>query len=99
MLVAVCAAFPEIAKQTTVNVFDGADGKMRLVILVNGGVPDGVKLRLSNFLAEYACFDPEETFSADGDWVGVFDCRPERDGSAKGSSQMLTRVRTWLKRK
>lgn len=79
VLVAVCAAFPEIAKQTTVNVFDGVDGKMRLVILVKGGVPDGVKLRLSNFLAEYGCFDPEETFSADGDWAGVFDFRPEHD--------------------
>ena len=80
VLIAVCAAFPEIAKQTTVNVFDGVDGKMRLVILVKGGVPDGVKLRLSNFLAEYGCFDPEETFSADGDWAGVFDFRPEHDG-------------------
>lgn len=62
------------------NVFDGVDGKMRLVILVKGGVPDSVKLRLSNFMAEYGCFDPEETFSADGDWVGVFDFRPEHDG-------------------
>jgi len=78
VLVAVCAAFPEIAKQTAVDVFDGVDGKMRLVILVKGGVPDGVKLRLSNFLAEYGCFDPEETFSADGDWIGVFDFEPNR---------------------
>ena len=80
VLIAVCAAFPEIAKQTTVNVFDGVDGKMRLVILVKGGVPDSIKLRLSNFLAEYGCFDPEETFSADGDWLGVFDFKPEHDG-------------------
>ena len=79
VLVAICAAFPEIAKQTTVNVFDGVDGKMRLVVLVKGGVSDGVKIRLSNFLAEYGCLDPEETFSADGDWAGVFDFRPERD--------------------
>ena len=82
VLVAVRAAFPEIAKRTTVNVFDGVDGKMRLVILVKGGVSDDVKLRLSNFLAEYGCLDPEETFSADGDWAGVFDFRPERDGRA-----------------
>ena len=72
---AIRAAFPEISKQVVVNVFDQG-GSARLVVSVKGGITDGDKLKLSNFLAEYGCSDPEETFSPDGDWVGMFDFKP-----------------------
>lgn len=78
VFIAVCAAFPEIAKRTAVDVFEGDGAGARLVVLVKGGVPDEVKIGLSNFLAEYGCSAPEETFSADGDWIGVFDFEPNR---------------------
>ena len=74
---AICASFPEIAKQVVVDAF-AESGSSRLVVAVKGGVPDGLKLKLSNFLAEYGCSNPEETFSADGDWIGMFDFTPNR---------------------
>ena len=75
--IALRAAFPEIAKQIAADAFGEKDGLARLIVVVKGGVPENIKLKLSNFLAEYGCSNPEETFSADGDWVGAFDFKPE----------------------
>lgn len=97
MEIALRAAFPEIAKRIAAEAFGGKAGRARLVVAVKGGLPAADRLKLSNFLAEYGCSDPEEAFSADGDWTCAFDFTPERAGgrlceSAEDPAAVVVRV-------
>lgn len=93
---ALCAAFPEICGRLCAQAMErtGVPGQAGLTVVVRGGVPSGLKLKIMSFLAEYGCSDPEESFSKDGDWICSFDFRPDAPGAAlcEGASDPATVV-------